>query len=268
MNKITRFINLEMQNIFMDAIILEKIGLTPGEAKIYLALLSLGQSTTGPIVDKSKVSTSKTYKILKRLESKGLVGHIIKNNTVHWSPANPRRIIELMDEQEKDIAEKKKEVSAILPDLLKKVESLKEKQQAEIYMGIKGMITVFNDETSYFHEHPLESNYVIGIASVFQKKFSDFFKRLEIRRDKLKIKRRYIFGIKAKSSQPWIEKSGYCEVRYLDYPDSPVSINIYGETSFICILGEEPTFFVIKSREIAESFKEYFKVLWKIAKEK
>lgn len=250
----------------MDTVILEKIGLTPGEAKTYLALLGLGQSTTGPIVDKSKVSTSKTYKILKRLEGKGLVSHIIRNNTVHWSPANPRRILELLDEQEKDIAEKKNKVEAILPDLLKKVESLKEKQQAEIFMGMKGMITVFNDETNYLREHPLEADYVIGIASIFQKKFSDFFRRVETRRNKLKIKRKYIFGIKAKDSQPWIEKSEYCEVRYLDYPDSPVSINIYGETSFICILSEEPVFFVIKSREIAEGFREYFKVLWKIAK--
>ncbi|MBS3102745.1 hypothetical protein J4458_04845 [Candidatus Woesearchaeota archaeon] len=53
----------------MQLEILQRVGLTPGEAKIYLALLELGQSTTGPIVNKSKVSTSKTYKILERLEN-------------------------------------------------------------------------------------------------------------------------------------------------------------------------------------------------------
>ncbi len=62
----------------MDIDALEKAGLTHGESRIYPALLALGQSTTGPIVDMSGVSTSKTYKILKRLESKGLVGHIVK----------------------------------------------------------------------------------------------------------------------------------------------------------------------------------------------
>jgi sugar-specific transcriptional regulator TrmB len=45
--------------------ILERIGLTIGEAKIYLALLDLAQSTTGPIVEESGVSTSKIYKILQ-----------------------------------------------------------------------------------------------------------------------------------------------------------------------------------------------------------
>lgn len=245
---------------------LERIGFTQGEARIYLALLDLGQSTTGPIVEKSGVSTSKTYKILKRLKNKGLVSYIIKNNVVHWSPANPKRILELLEEQEQIIREKKEEVKEILPELLKKINSLKETQQAEVYMGMKGMITVYNDETNYLKEHPDEVDYVIGIASIYQKKFMDFFERIESKRNKLKIRRKYIFGINAKGSQPWIEKSKYCDIKYLDYPDSPVSINVYGETSFINVLSDEPIFFVIKSREIAESFKEYFKLLWKISK--
>ena len=36
---------------------LERIGLTQGESRTYLALLGLGQTTTGPIVEKSGVST-------------------------------------------------------------------------------------------------------------------------------------------------------------------------------------------------------------------
>jgi len=248
--------------------ILERVGLTQGEAKTYLALLDVGQSTTGPIVEKSGVSTSKTYKILKRLENKGLVGHIIKNNVVHWNPANPRRILELLEEQENEIAEKKAEVKNMLPDLLKKIEGFKEKQQAEMYRGMKGMITVYNSETNYLKEHPKEISYVIGITSTFKKQFLDFFRRLEIKRDNQGIKRKYIFGANAKGSQPWIEKSKHCKIRYLDYPESPVSINVYGETSFINILSEEPIFLVIKSREISKSFVDHFNVLWKISKKK
>ena len=245
---------------------LEKIGLTQGESKIYLALLVVGQSTTGPIVEKSGVSTSKTYKILKRLESKGLVSYITKNNVAHWSPANPQRILDLLEEQEQEIQEKKREVKNSLPSLMKKIDSLREKQQAEVYIGMKGMISVFNDETNYLKENSNEINYVIGITSITKPKFLDFFRRIENKRNNLKIKRKYLFGENAKGSQAWIEKSKYCEIKYLNYPDSPVSINIYGNTSFVNILNDEPIFFVIKSEEVANSFKEYFKILWKIAK--
>ncbi len=244
---------------------LERIGLTPGEAKIYLALLDLGQTTTGPIVDKSGVSTSKTYKILKRLEIKGLVSHIIKKSIVHWSAANPSRILEMIEKQEEEISDKKKEVENIMPELLKKAEKLKTVQQAEVYVGIKGMISVFNDETNYLKEHKKEINYIIGVTKSYSKQTYDFFKRLENKRDNLKVKRKFLFGKDAKGTMPFVEKSKFCEVRYLSY-SSVVSINIYGETSLISIFSEEPIFFVIKSKEIAESFKNYFKLLWRIAK--
>ena len=39
----------------MDNTILEQIGLTKSEINVYLALLELGSSSTGKIVDKSKV---------------------------------------------------------------------------------------------------------------------------------------------------------------------------------------------------------------------
>jgi HTH-type transcriptional regulator, sugar sensing transcriptional regulator len=244
--------------------ILEKIGLTAGEAKIYLALLDLGQSTTGPIVEKSGVSTSKTYKILKRMEKKGLVSHVIKRNVVNWSAVSPKRILELIEEQEKEISKKKKEVEKIMPELLKKVESVKGKQQAEIYMGKKGMISVFNDETNYLKEHKAV-NYVIGVTKEYRKDVYNFFRRLEMKKDRLKLKRKFIFGEDARGTMPFIEDSKYCQARYVPY-SSIVSINIYGETSFISIFSEEPIFFVIKSKEIAESFKGYFNILWKSGK--
>ena len=65
----------------MNAKILENIGLTDGEIKVYLALIKLGSSTSGPITDKSGVSRSKIYNILERLIQKGLVSYTIKEKT-------------------------------------------------------------------------------------------------------------------------------------------------------------------------------------------
>lgn len=244
---------------------LVNIGLTQGEAKTYLALLNLGQSTTGPIVEKSGVSTSKTYKILKRLETKGLVGHITKENIAHWSASSPQRILELLEDQEKELESKKGEIKKLLPQLLKKVESLREKQQAEVYVGFKGMVSVFSDETNYLIEHPKEIDYIIGVTKEYQKRIYEFFEKLERRRDKLHVNRMALFGKDARGSMPFAEKSKYYKVRYVPY-SSVVSVNVYGETSFISIFSEEPIFFVIKSKEVADSFKNYFGIMWRIAK--
>ena len=42
----------------MDISILQEIGLTPGESKVYLALVKIGKTTTGPIAKESGVSAS------------------------------------------------------------------------------------------------------------------------------------------------------------------------------------------------------------------
>ena len=44
---------------------LREAGLTEGETRVYLSLLELGSSTTGPIVERSKVARSIIYHILE-----------------------------------------------------------------------------------------------------------------------------------------------------------------------------------------------------------
>ena len=74
----------------MDTEPLKKLGLTDGEIKVYLALIRLGETTSGPLVDEAGVSVSKVYSILERLAKKGLASHIVKGNITYWQPASPR----------------------------------------------------------------------------------------------------------------------------------------------------------------------------------
>ena len=60
----------------MDKKLLESIGMTSGEVSVYLALLDLGISSTGNIIKKSNVSSSKVYLILERLLQKGLISQV------------------------------------------------------------------------------------------------------------------------------------------------------------------------------------------------
>ena len=80
----------------MDIEVLQRIGLTQGESKVYLALLKLGQTTTGPIVKRAGVTTSKSYKILARLEEKGLVSHVYKKKVKHFKAASPEKVLDLI----------------------------------------------------------------------------------------------------------------------------------------------------------------------------
>ena len=59
-------------------ILLEELGLTKGEIKVYLTLLKLGETTTGKIVEEAGISSGKIYEILEKLIRKGLASFIIK----------------------------------------------------------------------------------------------------------------------------------------------------------------------------------------------
>src|SRR3989344_9185969 len=97
---------------------LQKAGLTEGEAKIYLALLKLGSSTSGPIIKESKVANSIIYRILDSLIEKGLVSYIIKEKTKYFRAAEPNKIIEYIEEKKEKLEESKDSIQKMIPNLI------------------------------------------------------------------------------------------------------------------------------------------------------
>ena len=90
----------------MNEKLLEEIGLTKGEIKVYLTLLKLGETTTGKIIEEAGISSGKIYEILDKLIRKGLAGFIIKDKTKHFAAASPNRIVDYLREKESDICER------------------------------------------------------------------------------------------------------------------------------------------------------------------
>ena len=87
----------------MNEVLLTESGLTPGEAKVYLALLELGEATTGPITEQSGVAKSIVYHLLTKLGKKGLVSYIIKEKTKYYQAAEPSHLLEVLDKKRKDL---------------------------------------------------------------------------------------------------------------------------------------------------------------------
>ena len=102
---------------------LRKIGLTQGEVKVYASLLELGPSSSGPIIKRSGVSSSKVYPILDRLILMGLVSYVKRGNKKVFQTTSPMKILELLEKRKEDIEEQKKEIRKVLPGLLRRQKS-------------------------------------------------------------------------------------------------------------------------------------------------
>lgn len=132
-----------MKQDVIDA--LKTIGFTNGEAKAYFALLTLGPTTIGPLIEKSGVSASKAYNIVDKLVAKGLGSVSIVEGKKTFSPTTPKRILEYLDEQEETIKKNKERVKKIIPLLELKKETAQKKPVIETAKGKGGFESLFEE---------------------------------------------------------------------------------------------------------------------------
>lgn len=247
----------------MNIELLERVGLTKSEIKVYLALLELGSSTTGPIVNKSKASSSKIYEILEKLIQKGLVSYVLKGNTKYFEAASPQRILDYINEKENELKKQKEEVEKIIPKLILKKKLSKFKQDAAIYKGMKGLETAFYDSLKSMKKG--DTIHVIGVPSRSEK-VNLFFVRWNKFRAKQGVKMKILFDESARGElQTKLKNSPLSEIKYLpEEVMTPAAINIYHDKTIIfpSETEKQPILIVINSKEVADSFRAQFNIMW------
>src|SRR3989344_9618815 len=107
----------------MDTTILEDLGLTSGEIKVYMALSELGSSLAGPIIEKTGLQNSVVHRALHSLIAKGLITFIIEGRGKTYQISDPRNFIGYLED-------KKRKFEEIIPELEKRKKAAKEIKEA------------------------------------------------------------------------------------------------------------------------------------------
>lgn len=249
----------------MDIKILKEAGLTEGEIKVYIALLELGVSTTGPIIEKSKIARSIIYHILDKLMEKGLVSHLTKEKTKYFQAEDPTKILEYLDQKEKSFQENRKNIEESLPQLMQ-MQKMAPKSAVSIYTGIKGIRTA--------HEHQYKKlkkgdyQYFLGIPGFQPDIQHTYWKQDHLRRIKHGIKAKFLFN-KDTPKEILKNRNSFKEVdaRYMETNiKTPAMFFIYKDTTLITIQHPNPVAVEIINQDIADSFLAYFNEFWKESK--
>jgi len=230
---------------------LTRLGFNRTEAAIYLVLLELGQAQAGLISKRSQVNRTTTYDAIERLLDKGLVTYTVQANKKIFRPAVPSKILENLREQEKLTRE-------LLPKLDSLFKDSKEKEESEIYKGRRGIKSIMQDILR------CKEYVAFGSSGRFLEIMKHDFLAFQVRKRELKIRSRIILDESSRGSES-VEK-GYASFRFIpEAYSAPTTTFVYGGRTAIIVWGETPIATVIRSEEVAESYRNYFKLLWKIA---
>ncbi len=250
----------------MDTKILSEIGLTQGEIKVYLGLLSLGSTSTGALANESGVSRSKLYSIVDKLEKKGLASHFEKNGVKYFQAVEPEKINDYLRQKEDDLKKLENSFQAFLPKLNEYYGKTKIQQKVAIYQGLKGLKVAH--EHVYLKVGKGEEYLYLGVPAYQPAEHHRYWQKDHQRRVKLGIKTRMLFNQDADIKTLKNRNSyGLADARYMPTDIiTPAYFLIYKDTVMVGIASSQPIAIEIISQEIADSFRSYFEAFWKESK--
>jgi len=243
--------------------ILERIGLTKNESKIYLTLLKIGTSRVSTLLKKSGLNSGKIYDYLESLQNKGLVSESVINNVRHFSPAPPKRIRDYLQIKKEQMLKEEQLAESLIRDLepLRKVAL--EEPRSVTYTGYKGFQTAV--EEAFDDLEKGDEILAMGVTELKDKKLNDFWKRWSNKRIRSKIKARMIFS-EASEYYSTFKRFRFTDSRVLE-GITPVAVDVFGKKTTLILNYAEPlSVTLIKSENTAQSFREFFEQLWKQAK--
>tara|TARA_Y100000310_G_scaffold289302_1_gene315603 strand:+ start:880 stop:1584 length:705 start_codon:yes stop_codon:yes gene_type:complete len=227
-----------------------RLGLTDREAEAYLALYNFKETTATQLAKITKEHRTNIYDSLNGLIKKGLITYNIKNNVKHYQTADPEKLTDFIKEKE-HIA------TTIIPELKSKINSVSEKPIIEIYEGKEGFKSILS---KILREG--KTIYGIGASGEWEKRFPIKLEQYMKERERKKIHAKLLYVKGTKPIKSKVNKYKFLPIEY----SQPSTIAIFGDYVATVMWTEPMVATLTKSKELAESFINYFNLLWKLAK--
>ncbi|MFC1691810.1 TrmB family transcriptional regulator [Nanoarchaeota archaeon] len=233
--------------------VLREQGLTDSEIKVYLALLQTTSTTVGSIVKATGLYKPNVYDALDKLMVKGLASYNVIANRKYFRASPPERFLTM-------IAEKRRAVEEIMPQL-KELSKFSERQQgATTFMGSRGIITALENMLTEISNN---GHYDVFASGLFKPVLRHYYKRYQLRKKELNITTSCLYD------KAMEEKKDILDISFLDakfYPmefAAPTDTFIFNDKVLLVVWQGRPTFAVlIQSKDLADSYRAYFKRLW------
>lgn len=240
----------------MDESLLEEIGLTNAEIKVFLALLDLGSATAGKIIDKSGLQSGVVHRAFHSLGDKGLLTYSMIGRIKEYQAIDPNLLLVYLDE-------KRNKLKSLIPELRARASASKSAPNVIVYQGVKGVKELINhmletDEKEYVAYGGNQTN--VDFLGDF------FWKNFHTKRYTKGIAARLIFHDSLRHWIPILNEYPITEVRTTKniYEEMTETV-VCGNKVAILVFKDKPYGVLIEEEVAANSYKKFFDILWKDA---
>ena len=247
---------------------IKKLGLSDKEAKVYVAILKLGQAPAAEIATHSGINRATTYVILEELRKKGLVSTFLKGKKMIFAVESPERLKNLFEVEERRVKESFSGLENILSDLNRIYESRGEHPKVRLFEGSEGINSLREDilktKTKFLYQFlPLDT-----AQDSSRKKLGDSA-YAKASADKEKVKKLYNIPSKSiyfnKKGKVFPEKLGKAEYKFLA-DKFETEIIIYGGKIAFINMKKKPVGIIVDDSAVSLTIKVFFEALWKFLK--
>lgn len=233
------------------------VGLKPAEAKVYLALLDLGESAVQAVAHKAGLQRPNCYSVLEALRKKGLVSLSVSDRGRRYVAENPKRLKQL-------ISERLTRLDEALPILESSFRASPSKPIVRYYEGRDNIYQLY-EEILKTKEYACvySPEFLVGEMNDYLGPFGELVAKRKIKM------REIITGNYVPEHYGKVFHEPLQQVRFMS-PDKPTQTEfiIYGDK--LALLAYRPTnhALVIEGSDIIQTMRLLFEELWKHATKK
>lgn len=246
---------------------IQELGLSDKEAKVYLAMLELGEATAQQLAIKSGINRATTYVMLDTLQAKGFVSTVDKDKKTFFIVEDPFSVVKNLEEEQQDLESRMGKAKKLVPELQMIFNLSRHKSKVRLFEGKDSLRIIQNEaaksKTREFYEI-VNINLAMKIWPMSDKDHRQpFYKK--------NFKEKMIIVYDAKEPVPQLPGFGKNIVRrYLPEEKFPITANIglYDNDKVSLIsLKDNIVGVTIQNKEIHDTMRVLFMGLWETSKQ-
>lgn len=247
------------------SIALEKIGLDEKKQRLYKAALELGKASISELAKRANLKRPTAYNAIGELEISGLISQIKIGKSKLYSPAHPKRLLDIARSVEG-------QVESSIPELMAIYNSPKEKPKIQVFEGVKNVKLIYQELYEFLNTNQEVLCFTrIDAVREHMPEAIDYYMELSKKVINPHV-RELNYGNEAgyewvKETKPFLGINHFARILPPDFEFGFCDNIIYGNKVAIFSLKKDIFVIVIESEDIAKTYRAMFNWAWEMGKE-